>query len=78
MEIEAAALAFQALLEHTEEHFAAKVAKSRRFVGVNGESVRSDFHIFFAQLLSTDHDLDDDVLLDIRDSVDHLKLKIRI
>ena len=76
MKIQAATFTFEALLEHAEQHFAAKVAKSRRLVRVNGEGVRPDFHIFFAELLGTDHNLDDDVFLDVGDSVDHLQIKL--
>ena len=61
------------LLEHAEEHLAAKVAERGRLVGVDGEGVRPDLDVVLAQRLRRDHHLHHRVLLDVRHRVDHLK-----
>ena len=62
------------LLEHPEEHLPAEVAERGRLVGMDGQRVGPDFNILITQGLGVDHQLDQGILLDISDGVDHLEV----
>jgi hypothetical protein len=61
------------LLEHSKQHFSAEVTKGGRLVRVDSQGMGSYLNILVAQWQRVDHQLDQGVLLDVGDSVDHLE-----